>query len=332
VDRRGTGGTTFHQDGRDRRAPAARRADAKFEHSGRVRLLRNAIGLARSCDHPALAALLNVIETPAGPMLACQAAPGELIGELSPAERADPASAYQRFASLPVAAQLPVFDTLIDLHRVLAGLGWVACDLYDGCLIVDFSTLTLHVVDLDTYRRGPGRNDTGRMFGSRRFMAPEEFELGAPLDQRTTVFTLGHLVRHFTTGLTEDTGCFDGPAGFAAVVAQAVEPAPEDRFPTVAAFASASLGASSRVTAAAWQPVSAGAVVFAAMAGHQRRGPAGAGQPVSVTSLMLMTLISAESTSGSKPSSASTAARTSLVVPICLTPFPGRMRPPRAAM
>lgn len=47
-----------------------------FEHSGRVRLLRNAIGLARSCDHPALAALLNVIETPAGPMLACQAAPG----------------------------------------------------------------------------------------------------------------------------------------------------------------------------------------------------------------------------------------------------------------
>jgi hypothetical protein len=82
-----------------------------------------------------------VIETPAGPMLACQAAPGELIGGLSPAERADPASACQRFASLPVAAQLPVFDTLIDLHRVLAGLGWVACDLYDGCLIVDFSTL-----------------------------------------------------------------------------------------------------------------------------------------------------------------------------------------------
>jgi hypothetical protein len=76
----------------------------------------------------------------------------------------------------------------------------------------------------------------GRMFGSRRFMVPEEFELGAPLDQRTTVFTLGRLVRHFTTHLTEDTGCFDGPAGFAAVVAQAGEPAPEDRFPTVAAL------------------------------------------------------------------------------------------------
>jgi serine/threonine protein kinase, bacterial len=209
-----------------------------FDHSGRVRLLRNAVDLARSCDHPALPALLNVIETPDGPMLVYRAAPGELIGV--PGElRADPASAYQRFAHLSGAAQLPVFDTLIDLHRVLAGLGWVAGDLYDGCLIVDFDTLTLHVVDLDTYRRGPSRNDMGRMFGSSRFMAPEEFEFGALLDQRTTVFTLGRLVRHFTTRLTEDAERFDGPAGLAAVIAQAVEPAPEDRFPTVAAFASA---------------------------------------------------------------------------------------------
>jgi hypothetical protein len=209
-----------------------------FDHPARVRLLRNAVSLARSCDHPALPALLNVIETPTGPMLVYRAAPGELIGV--PAElRVDPASAYQRFASLPAAAQLPVFDTLIDLHRVLAGLGWVACDLYDGCLIVDFDTLTLHVVDLDAYRRGLSRNDMGRMFGSRRFMAPEEFELGAPLDQRTTVFTLGRLVRHFTTHLTEDAGYFDGPDALAAVVAQAVQAAPEDRFATVAAFASA---------------------------------------------------------------------------------------------
>ena len=79
----------------------------------------------------------------------------------------------------------------------------------------------------------------GRMFGSSRFMAPEEFQLGALLDQRTTVFTLGRLVRHFTTRLTEDASCFAGPDALAAVIAQAVQPAQEDRFPTVAAFASA---------------------------------------------------------------------------------------------
>ena len=68
----------------------------------------------------------------------------------------------------------------------LAAAGWVACDLYDGCLIVDLETGSLKVVDLDTYRRGPSVNDMGRMFGATRFMAPEEFELGAVIDERTT--------------------------------------------------------------------------------------------------------------------------------------------------
>jgi hypothetical protein len=39
--------------------------------------------------------------------------------------------------------------------------------------------------------------------------------------------------------LTEDVECFGRSAGLAAVVTQAVEPASEDRFPAVAAFASA---------------------------------------------------------------------------------------------
>ncbi|MBO0813393.1 MAG: hypothetical protein J2P23_15310 [Microlunatus sp.] len=214
-----------------------------FDHAGRVRLLRNAVELARSCVHPALARLLNVIESPDGPLLVYEAVPGELIGVVSrpglPSDqlRADPGSAYQRFANLPAEPQLAIFDTLIDLHRALAAVGWVAGDLYDGCLMVDFGSLALRVVDLDSYRRGPSRNDMGRMFGSTRFMAPEEFELGAVLDQRTTVFTLGRLVWHFATRLTEEAGRFCGPQALATVVDRATRPGPDDRFPTVAAFA-----------------------------------------------------------------------------------------------
>jgi len=215
-----------------------------FDRLGRVALLRNAIELARSCDHPALPALLNVIESPDGPMVVYEAVPGELIGIITPGSspterRADPASAYQRFAHLPAQDQLGVFDTLIDLHRALAAAGWVAGDLYDGCLIVDFPTMTLHVVDLDSYRRGPSHNDMGRMFGSTRFMAPEEFELGAPLDERTTVFTLGRLVCHFGTRLTEDPDRFCGPAELWDVVERAIRPERQDRYPSVADFAAA---------------------------------------------------------------------------------------------
>jgi serine/threonine protein kinase, bacterial len=186
-----------------------------------------------------------VIETPIGPMLVYPAVAGELIGITNRPGvsrdqlREDPASAYQRFAHLPAADQLSIFDTLIDLHRQLAASGWVAGDLYDGCLIVDFDTLALHVVDLDEYRRGPSRNDMGRMFGSTRFMAPEEFVLGAPLDERTTVFTLGRLVCHFGTRLTEDPAGFCGSSALWEVVERATRPERNDRYPGVADFAAA---------------------------------------------------------------------------------------------
>lgn len=217
-----------------------------FDHAGRVALLRNAVTLARSCQHSALAELINVIESPGGPMLVYRAVPGELVGVVSKPVpggsarlRADPTTAYQRFAHLPAPEQLTIFDTLIALHRELAAQGWVAVDLYDGCMIVDLSTLELHVIDLDTYRRGPSVNDMGRMFGSERFMAPEEFELGATIDQRTTVFTLGRLVWHFGTRLTEDADRFCGPAELAAVVGRATEADRDRRHPDVASLAAA---------------------------------------------------------------------------------------------
>ncbi len=209
-----------------------------FDHGGRVELLRNAADLAASCTHPALARLFNVIETPAGPALVYAAAPGELV-HVPRAERDEPTSAYRRLAHLPAGQLLAVFDALIDLHDVLAAAGWVACDLYDGCLMVDFATAALTVIDLDTYRRGPSVNDMGRMFGDSRFMAPEEFELGAVMDQRTTVFTLGRLAWHFGTRLSEQAETFCGPSAVAHVLIRACQPSPADRNANVGAFASA---------------------------------------------------------------------------------------------
>jgi serine/threonine-protein kinase len=206
-----------------------------FDQAARVVLLRNAVELARSCSHHALPRLLNVIESPAGPALVYEAAPGELVHVRS-ASRSDHGSAYQRFAHLPAEKLLGVFDVLIDLHVALAAVGWVAADLYDGCLIVDLESGSLKVIDLDTYRRGPSLNDMGRMFGSSTFMAPEEFERGAAIDERTTVFTLGRLVWHFGTRLTEDAESFCGPPEVAEVVRRACQDSPVDRFSTVAAL------------------------------------------------------------------------------------------------
>jgi serine/threonine protein kinase, bacterial len=216
-----------------------------FDHAGRVRLLRNAVDLARSCDHHALAALLNVIESPTGPALVYEAVSGELI-HVPSEQRGDPASAYQRLAHLPAAELFGLFDTMLDLHVALAAKGWIAGDLYDGCLMVDFDARKLSVIDLDSYHRGSTTNTMGRMFGSTRFMAPEELELGARLDERTTVFTLGRIVWHFATRLTEDPAEFCGTRGLAGVIQKACQPSPTDRYASVAELGNAWKGARGR--------------------------------------------------------------------------------------
>ena len=161
-----------------------------LNHSERVSLLRNAVRLRRSCDHPTLPLLHQVIESPHGPLLVYQWVAGELL-RVEAALRNDPRSTFQRFRQLPSHEIIRVLDLVYELHHQLARLGWIAVDFYDGCMIYDFDRQELHLVDLDHYCEGSFINEMGRMFGSSRFMAPEEFERGARIDERTTVFTMG---------------------------------------------------------------------------------------------------------------------------------------------
>jgi serine/threonine-protein kinase len=209
-----------------------------LDHAGRTALLHNAIELARSCSHPALPSLRNVFDSPHGPALVYEWAEGELI-RVRAARRDDPESSFQRFRRLPSDEILAALDTVYDLHRELAARGWIAGDFYDGTLIYDFDRRVMHVVDLDSYHRGPLTNEVGRMFGSTRFMAPEEFQLGAPIDERTTVFTLGRTAAVLLADGTLDRGPFRSSDALHAIVARACRDARDGRYASVAAFVEA---------------------------------------------------------------------------------------------
>ncbi|HJM75154.1 MAG TPA: serine/threonine protein kinase [Dehalococcoidia bacterium] len=209
-----------------------------LDHTGRVALLRNAVEPAASCEHAALPRLHNVIETPHGPALVYEWLAGDLLG-VRAAQRDEPASPFQRFRALPVEAVVDALDVVYDLHRELAGLGWVSGDLYDSTLIYDFDRRVVRVMDLDSYHRGPVTNAMGRMFGSQRFMAPEEFELGALIDEQTTVFTLGRTAAVLLSDGTLDRAPFRGSDAQHAVVARAGEEARGERHATVGEFVDA---------------------------------------------------------------------------------------------
>jgi len=205
-----------------------------LNHPQRVELLRNAVELFHSCDHPALVPLRHVIEeSPQGPVLVYDWVDGELLG-VPREERSLPTSSYQCFRSLPAGEIVAALDVLFDLHRHLVAKGWIACDLYDGCLLYNFPTRQLRIIDLDTYHRGPFTNTMGEMFGSSRFMAPEEHILGAPIDERTTVFTLGRMVSEFLSDGTLQREAFLGSDMQFAIMTHACQEKREERFGTVA--------------------------------------------------------------------------------------------------
>ena len=184
--------------------------------------------MARSLTHRALPALHHVVEAPDGPLLVYDWVEGLLL-RVEAEERTRPGSSFYRFVHLPREAILRVLDEIYDVHRLLAERGWIACDFYDGCVIYDFDRGVPHIVDLDHYQPGPFVNEMGRMFGSTRFMAPEEFTRGARIDERTTVFTMGRAAAVFF----EPTGI---PDGVRDVVERACREEPAERYPAMAAF------------------------------------------------------------------------------------------------
>jgi len=194
-------------------------------HGRRLARLENAERLARSVSHPALTEFVTSVDSAWGRMLVYRWADGENL--YAPRHLRTPDSAGQRFRSLPPAVRITAVRRIIDLHAALADHGWVAGDFYDGCLIYDFEAGTLRVCDLDHYHCGPHRNTVGRMFGSTRFMAPEEFEKGCVIDERTTVFTLGRTAQIFLDGTVR------------AVTEIACAPDPAARYPSVSALADA---------------------------------------------------------------------------------------------
>lgn len=158
--------------------------------------------------------------------------------EGNPRDRTAPGSPIARFRSLPVADILRAYDRVLDAHLAVEAAGHVAVDFYDGTLLYDFTGRTVHLVDLDAYRPGPFVLDEERLPGSRRFMAPEEFERGAVIDTRTTVFTLGRAARLLLDAGDEERA-WRGTPELLAVVERATFPAPDDRFPDVHHFAAA---------------------------------------------------------------------------------------------
>ncbi|WP_256972666.1 serine/threonine protein kinase [Saccharibacillus sp. O23] len=163
-----------------------------------VRRLREAAGVYEVLRHPALVRVLDHFETTDGYAVLYEWAEGKLLRPGAESGAAD--AVISRFRRLPVEERLEAMDTILDFHAYVEALNYVAIDFYDGSLIYDFEAKRMTICDIDFYRPKPYANDMGRMWGSSRFMSPEEHEFGATIDSRTNVYAMGAMAFHLLGG------------------------------------------------------------------------------------------------------------------------------------
>ncbi|MCA9833779.1 MAG: protein kinase family protein [Thermomicrobiales bacterium] len=202
--------------------------------------LRAAEAVYRDLKHPHIVELLDVIEHDPWFGLIFAWNEGTLLRRVNQED-------FARFRALPLIQRLDALSQVIEVMQHIHNSGYVAIDIYDASFLYDFEQGVLTVCDLDVCARQPFINTMGRLWGSSRFMSPEEYELGATIDEVTNVFTLGAVAHLFLgderTKLKDDWEA--GPALFE-VATIATSPERADRYPTIAAFAAAWSQASTR--------------------------------------------------------------------------------------
>ena len=138
----------------------------------------------RDLRHENLVELLDAAPMGGGYGMVFRWAEGECMGRMYPQSRA-------RFMAADVDTRLRVFRDIQKFFAHVVERGYVAIDFYDGSVMYDFASGRTTICDIDFFRKQPCVNDMGRMWGSSRFQAPEEYALGATIDEVTNVYTLG---------------------------------------------------------------------------------------------------------------------------------------------
>ena len=146
--------------------------------------LKKTLPIYSELKHENLIDLVEAKEIGGGFAMVFKWADGDCMGRMYPA-------AHRRFMQLPLNARLAVFSDILSFFEYVASQNYVAIDFYDGSIMYDFENGKTTICDIDLFRKQPCINGMGRMWGSSRFQSPEEYQLGAVIDEITNVYTLG---------------------------------------------------------------------------------------------------------------------------------------------
>jgi len=162
-------------------APTARSNVTKEEAISRM---KSTVQVYRDLANPTLTRLIAAEEIGSGFAMVLEWVNADCMGRQYPQSR-------EKFMQMPNEIRLKAFDDILTFHIHVANKGYVAIDFYDGCIMYDFDKDKTVICDIELYAKSPYTNEMGRMYGSSRFMSPEEFQLGATIDEISNVYAMG---------------------------------------------------------------------------------------------------------------------------------------------
>ncbi|MCL2528158.1 MAG: phosphotransferase [Defluviitaleaceae bacterium] len=149
-----------------------------------IKRMKQTIPIYQDLAHPILTQLTGIEEIGGGLAMIFDWTDSECMGRQYPKSR-------EKFMKMPIETRLQVYQDILAFHAHVVKQGYVAIDFYDGCIMYDFAASKTVICDIEFYSKMPYNNPMGRMWGSSRFMSPEEFQLGAAIDEVTNIYTMG---------------------------------------------------------------------------------------------------------------------------------------------
>ncbi|MBR3782328.1 MAG: serine/threonine protein kinase [Alphaproteobacteria bacterium] len=195
----------------------AKTVNAEISEEESIKLLKEAAVKYKNIKHENLIKLVDAFEYKDFYVVIYEYAEGECLFDhwnFDRYEKTKEITPLMKFKSLPVEKRLNVVDKLFSFFESFIDAGYVAVDFYDSSIIYDFDNDEVTFCDIDLFRKMPTVNDFGTgYFGTKRLKAPEENELGASIDEQTSLFTLGAIIFDMFSNIsnTEERykkGCF----------------------------------------------------------------------------------------------------------------------------
>ena len=206
-----------------------------------VARLKQSVPIYNELRHPYVVRLIDHFQVFDGYALVFEWFDGECLHAHwafpPPQKYTHPDSPFYRFKQLTIELRLASLTCIFEFHVSIEKKNYVAIDFYDGSILYDFEKNRTMICDIDFYRKKPYVNTMGRLWGSSRFMSPEEFEMGAAIDERTNVYNMGAIAFGLIGGeLDRPFNKWDGSMELYKIALKAVEKDKKDRYATVEAF------------------------------------------------------------------------------------------------